>query len=50
MLNLKLLTLRKATNPRFVVLQNNNYLCIGNTSFLQLDGFNTEWDMDTKVC
>ena len=35
----------KATNPRFVVLQNNHYFCIGNISFLRLDGFNMEWNM-----
>lgn len=35
----------KATNPRFVVLQNNHYLCIGNTSFLRLDVVYMEWNM-----
>ena len=32
--NFKFLILYKATNPRFVVLQNNHYFCIGYTSFI----------------
>lgn len=33
----------KATNPRFVVLQNNHYLCIGNTSFDFVDFQFFDW-------
>ena len=49
MLNIKFSTLREATNPRFVVLQNNHYFCIGYTSFLRLDGVNIEWNMNIDV-
>lgn len=46
--NFKFLILYKATNPRFVVLQNNHYFCIGYTSFI-FYWFNIEWNMNTNI-